>query len=80
MQGHAHLTDAESAALIGADRESHQRDLFESIERGDYPKWRFCVQTMTEEQAEKAAFNPFDLTKVWAAGRLSARRSRGFGT
>ena len=68
MQGHAHLTDAESAALIGADRESHQRDLFESIERGDYPKWRFCVQTMTEEQAEKAAFNPFDLTKVWPQG------------
>lgn len=64
-QGIRNITDAESAALIGSDRESHQRDLFEAIERGDFPKWRVCVQIMTEAQAEQTTFDPFDLTKVW---------------
>ena len=65
MQGHETLTDQESAELIGEDRESHQRDLYESIENGDYPKWRFYIQVMTQEQADEFPWNPFDLTKVW---------------
>ncbi len=64
-QGIRNLMDDESARLIGEDRETHQRDLFESIERGDFPSWRVCVQIMTEDQAEKFQWNPFDLTKVW---------------
>jgi catalase len=65
MQGIANLTNAEAAALVANDRETHQRDLFDAIERGDFPKWRFCVQIMPEADADKTAFNPFDLTKVW---------------
>ncbi len=65
MQGIANLTNAEAAAIVGGDRESHQRDLFYSIKRQDYPKWRVCVQIMPEADAEKTAYNPFDLTKVW---------------
>ena len=65
MQGIACLTDDEGARVIGADRESHQRDLFEAIERGDYPQWRLCVQIMPEAEADKTPYNPFDLTKVW---------------
>ena len=37
------------------DRESHQRDLFDAIERGDFPKWKLCIQVMTEEQANNYA-------------------------
>ena len=65
MQGIANLTNAEAAQLVGDDRESHQRDLFQSIERGDYPKWRLCVQIMPEADADQTSYNPFDLTKVW---------------
>ncbi|WP_442680260.1 catalase [Sphingomonas sp. ASY06-1R] len=65
QQGIANLTDAEAQQTIGADRESHQRDLFYSIEAGDYPKWTMFVQIMTEDQAASAPFNPFDLTKIW---------------
>jgi catalase len=65
MQGIACLTDEESTRLIGEDRESHQRDLFASIEKGDFPKWRLKVQVMSEAEAEKTPYNPFDLTKVW---------------
>jgi catalase len=65
MQGIANLTNAEAAALVANDRETHQRDLFGAIERGEFPKWRFCVQIMPEADADKTPYNPFDLTKVW---------------
>jgi len=65
QQGIKNLTDAEAEALIGRDRESHQRDLFEAIERGDFPKWTMYVQVMPEADAEKVSYHPFDLTKVW---------------
>ncbi|SDY61581.1 catalase [Nitrosomonas sp. Nm58] len=65
MQGIKNLTDAEAETLIGKDRESHQRDLYAAIERGDFPKWKFCIQIMPEMDATKVPHNPFDLTKVW---------------
>src|SRR5262249_2785584 len=65
MQGIQNLTDAEAEAIVARDRESSQRDLFESIERGDHPRWKLFVQLMTEEQARTCRINPFDLTKVW---------------
>lgn len=64
-QGIENLTDEEAAAIIANDRESHQRDLYDAIERKDYPKWTMYVQIMTEERAELMPYNPFDLTKVW---------------
>ena len=66
QQGIKNLTDQEAEAVIGKCRESHQRDLLESIDKGDFPKWDMKIQLMTEEQAEKCKFNPFDLTKVWS--------------
>ena len=64
-QGIRNLSDAEAAALVGDDRESHQRDLFDSIEKGDFPRWTLSVQVMPEADAAKTPYNPFDLTKVW---------------
>lgn len=68
QQGIKNLTNKEAADIIAHDRESHQRDLFESIERGDFPRWNLRIQLMTEEEAKKYRFNPFDLTKVWPHG------------
>jgi catalase len=65
MQGHAHYTDAEAAGIVGGDRESAQADLFHHIARGAFPRWRFCVQIMPEQEADAYRVNPFDLTKVW---------------
>jgi catalase len=69
-QGIQCMTDEESAQIIAADRESHQRDLFMAIEKGDFPKWNMKVQIMTEEQAHQTSYNPFDLTKVWPHGEF----------
>ncbi|MEX0697026.1 MAG: catalase [Dongiaceae bacterium] len=68
MQGHKHWTNEEAARVIGRTRESTQEDLFGAIERGEFPKWKFCVQIMPEMDAEKTPYNPFDLTKVWPHG------------
>jgi len=64
-QGHAFNSNDEVARLIGEDRESHQRDLYEAIENGDFPKWAVKVQVMPEADMETTPYNPFDLTKVW---------------
>ena len=68
LQGIKNLTDAEAEAVIAKDRESNQRDLFEAIERGDYPRWLMQGQLRTEEEARNNKINPFDLTKVWYHG------------
>ncbi len=65
QQGIKNLTDQEAEDIVGKDRESHQRDLYESIEKGEYPRWTMYIQVMTEEQADAMPYNPFDLTKVW---------------
>jgi catalase len=66
QQGIKNLTDQEAEAIVAKDRESHQRDLFDSIAKGDFPRWTMYIQMMTEEQARKMPYNPFDLTKVWS--------------
>jgi catalase len=65
MQGIETLTNKEAEAIVGKDRESNQKDLYESIENSNFPKWSFEIQIMTDEQAKSTSFNPFDLTKVW---------------
>ena len=65
QQGIKNLTDEEACEIVGKDRESNGRDLYESIEKGDFPRWKMYIQVMTDEQAQKMPYNPFDLTKVW---------------
>jgi catalase len=68
QQGIENLTDAEAGELVAVDRESHGRDLFMAIERGEFPRWTLSIQVMTQEQAQTHRHNPFDLTKVWPKG------------
>lgn len=68
QQGIKNLTDQQAAELVGKDRESSQRDLYEAIEGGDFPRWTMYVQIMPEADAAKVPYHPFDLTKVWPKG------------
>jgi catalase len=65
QQGIENLNNEDAVKIIGTDRESSQRDLFDNIEQGNFPKWKMFVQIMTEAQADNHPQNPFDLTKVW---------------
>lgn len=64
-QGIKNLPADKAEALSGQSPDYSIKDLYNAIASGDMPSWRLMVQLMTEEQAKKAPFNPFDVTKVW---------------
>ncbi|QVQ50348.1 catalase [Spiractinospora alimapuensis] len=64
-QGVENFTADEAKALEAQDPDFHIRDLWTSINKGDYPSWKVNVQVMPFEDAADYRFNPFDLTKVW---------------
>jgi catalase len=65
LQGIKNFSNEEAVKMKGEDADWAQRDLFEAIEKGDFPRWAMKVQIMTDEQAKSFRFNPFDVTKVW---------------
>lgn len=64
-QGIKNLTRQEAAKVSGEDPNHATRDLYESIERGEYPSWTLEMQILTPEQARDFAWDIFDITKVW---------------
>ncbi len=64
-QGIKCLSGEEAARIAGEDPDYSGRDLFEAIERKEFPRWNMKIQIMPEKDAETCAYNPFDLTKVW---------------
>ncbi len=67
-QGIEFLVQADADRIAGEDTDYHQRDLYESIERGEFPSWSLKMQIMPFDEAKAYRFNPFDLTKVWPHG------------
>ncbi|MDL1913587.1 MAG: catalase [Bergeyella sp.] len=64
-QGIKNFTDKEAEKMAGENPDFAQEDLVEAIEKGNLPKWTMYIQVMTEGQAKKFRWNPFDITKVW---------------
>ena len=67
-QGVESLTQADADRIAGEDADYHQRDLYDAIERGEFPSWTLHMQIMPFEDAKTYRFNAFDLTKVWPHG------------
>ena len=56
----------EDAANVQADDTGHAtKDLYDAIERGDYPEWELQVQLMDDHEHPELEFDPLDDTKVW---------------
>ena len=64
-QGNEFLTQEDADRIAGEDADYHQRDLYDTIEAGDFPSWTLKMQIMTDDEASTYRYNPFDLTKVW---------------
>ncbi|MCX5873884.1 MAG: catalase [Deltaproteobacteria bacterium] len=64
-QGIKNLTRQEAEHLKGSDPDHATRDLYEAIEREDYPSWTLEMQILTPEQAKDFPWDIFDITKVW---------------
>jgi catalase len=69
-QGIKNLTREESKRLCGEDPDHATRDLFQAIERGEYPSWTLEMQILTREQAKDFRWDIFDITKVWPHGEV----------
>lgn len=65
-QGIKNLPVDKADEIASSDPDYSIRDLYNSIAEGNYPSWSFFIQVMTEDEAEKFRYNPFDLTKVWS--------------
>ncbi|XP_065221351.1 catalase-like [Planococcus citri] len=55
----------EAAQTASQDPDYSIRDLYNAIDKGDYPSWTMYIQIMTYEQAAKYEYDPFDATKIW---------------
>lgn len=64
-QGIKNLTAAEADAMKASDPDHATRDLFEAIERGEYPSWTLEMQIMPVAEADSYRFDVLDITKVW---------------
>jgi len=69
-QGIRNLTQ-EEAQQIQANNFNHAtQDLYEAIERGDYPEWELFVQIMSDDEHPELDFDPLDPTKLWYKDRF----------
>jgi len=68
-QGIRNLSPERAMALAGSDPDYAQRDLFEAIERKEFPRWSMELQVLPEAEVADFDGNPFDVTKVWPHGR-----------
>src|SRR6185436_11480827 len=64
IKGVKSLVWDEAQKISGKDPDFHRRDLFEAIERGDYPEWELGFQIIEESDADRFAFDLLDPTKL----------------
>ncbi len=72
-QGVASLTDEEAAKVQGQDLGSASKDLYEAIERGDFPQWDMYVQIMEDHEHPELDWDPLDDTKIWPEDQFPLR-------
>ncbi|WP_434458580.1 catalase [Stutzerimonas urumqiensis] len=63
--GVKNLTSEQAAEIQAKDVGHATRDLYDAIERGDFPEWEMCVQVMADGEHPELDFDPLDDTKRW---------------
>ena len=71
--GVASLTAAEAEKVQAKDLGSASKDLYEAIERGEYPQWDFLVQIMDDHDHPELEWDPLDDTKIWPEDQFPLR-------
>ena len=65
QQGVESLTQEQANAIQATDLGHASKDIYEAIERGEYPRWELCVQIMSDDEHPELDFDPLDDTKIW---------------
>jgi catalase len=73
-QGVKSYSAADAAAVQAGSLGSHTKDLYDSIEAGDYPQWELHVQLMDDNEHPELDFDPLDDTKVWPEEAFPLRK------
>jgi len=55
----------EAQKIAGKNPDFHRQDLYEAIEKGDYPEWELGLQLIAEEDEHAFDFDILDPTKLW---------------
>ena len=76
QQGVESLTQAQADAIQATELGSASKDLYEAIERGDFPRWELNVQIMSRRRAPGARLRPARRHQDLAGGRLPAPTGR----
>ncbi|XDG01367.1 hypothetical protein ABKA04_000982 [Annulohypoxylon sp. FPYF3050] len=63
----------EALKLAGQDPDFHRKDLYEAIENGAYPKWKFGIQVIPESKEHDFEFDILDATKLWPEDLVPVR-------
>ncbi|POW21180.1 hypothetical protein PSHT_02683, partial [Puccinia striiformis] len=69
------LTQEESVKMAGESPDHSTKDLFDAIERKEFPSWTCYVQEMSAEQAQNFRYNILDLTKLSRSNRAIGVRA-----
>ena len=75
-QGIRNLTQEEAEKIQAKNVEHATQDLYEAIERGDYPEWELFVQIMEDGYHPELDFDPLDVTKLWPEDQFPVAASR----
>ena len=63
--GIRNLTQAEADKIQSTNFNHGTQDLYDAIERGEFPEWEFKVQIMSDDEHSELDFDPLDDTKLW---------------
>ncbi|GCE11338.1 catalase [Tengunoibacter tsumagoiensis] len=64
-QGVKNLTQEQANAIQATNFNHATQDLYDAIERGEYPSWELRVQIMSDDEHPELDFDPLDDTKLW---------------
>lgn len=64
-QGIKNLTQEDANEIQETNFNHATQDLYDAIERGDYPEWELFVQIMSDDEHPELDFDPLDDTKIW---------------
>lgn len=55
----------EAQKIAGKNPDFHRQDLYEAIDKGDFPEWELGIQFIREEDEHTFDFDILDPTKLW---------------
>jgi catalase len=74
QQGEHNLTEAQAQEIQAKDLGHASKDIYDAIERGDFPQWELNVQIMSDDEHPELDFDPLDDTKIWPQEQFPYRK------